>query len=220
MDRARFGRSIFETYCTYQGFGALARTRIQDADLEILQRSLILSHAAGVGELLSDSVVRLILALKINSLARGFSGVRLSTIHALISLFNKKMYPCIPEKGSVGASGDLAPLAHLSSVLLGIGKARHQGKIIPALDALTKINLLPVELAPKEGLALINGTQVSTALALIALFATEEIFVSALTAGALSVDATRSSDQPFDARIQEVRGHRGQIFVAKQLREW
>lgn len=201
------------------GFGALASTRIHSTDLEELQRSIVLSHAAGTGELFSDQVVRLILALKINSLARGFSGVRMHTIDALIRLFNAKIYPCIPSQGSVGASGDLAPLAHLSTILIGVSEARHLGKTISAQEALTKINLQPLKLAPKEGLALLNGTQVSTALAILNLLASEDIFSAAITAGALSIDAARGSDAPFDERIQIVRGHASQIRVAQWIRE-
>lgn len=200
------------------GFGLLAHTRISHADLENLQRSIVLSHAAGLGELLSDAAVRLILALKINSLARGYSGVRLQTIEALIKLFNAKVYPCIPSQGSVGASGDLAPLAHMSALLLGVGEARHEGKIISAQEALDKAGLTPLQLAPKEGLALLNGTQVSTALAILGLLAAEDIFISALAAGALTVDAVHGSDTPFDERIQIVRGHATQIRVAAILR--
>lgn len=201
------------------GFGALASTRIDTADLETLQRSIVLSHAAGTGDLLSDSIVRLILALKINSLARGYSGVRMQTIDALIHLYNARIYPCIPSQGSVGASGDLAPLAHLSTILLGVGEARHQGNLLSANEALEKIGLKPLHLGPKEGLALLNGTQVSTALAIVGLLAAEDVFVSALVAGALSLDAVRGSDTPFDARIQAIRGHATQIKVAKWLRE-
>ncbi len=215
-------RVIAENIIVYginTGFGSLAHTRIPRENLETLQRSIVLSHAAGTGELLPDQVVRLILALKINSLARGFSGVRLETINTLIKLFNAKIYPCIPSQGSVGASGDLAPLAHMSTILLGVGEARHQGKIISAEVALKKANLKPLHLAPKEGLALLNGTQVSTALALLGLFATENIFLAAITAGALSVDAALGSETPFDARIQEIRGSATQIKVANMLRE-
>lgn len=201
------------------GFGALAKTKISLHDLTQLQHALILSHAAGVGPYLSDEVVRLILLLKINSLARGYSGVRFETIAALIKLFNAKLYPAIPAQGSVGASGDLAPLAHLSAVLLGYGQVHHQGKLISAKDALLHVQLSPLTLAPKEGLALINGTQVSTALALMGLFAAHRLFNAALIAGALSVDATRGSDTPFDERIQLVRGHQGQIKVALWLRQ-
>lgn len=201
------------------GFGALANTHIDTNELETLQRSIVLSHATGTGELMSDQTVRLIMILKINSLARGYSGVKLSTIDALIKLLNANIYPCIPCQGSVGASGDLAPLAHMSAVLLGEGEARYQGNIISAKDALNKINLAPLQLAPKEGLALLNGTQASTALAITALFATEKIFVAALAAGAMSVDAARGTDRPFDACIQTIRGHEGQIRVASLLRD-
>lgn len=201
------------------GFGALAKTRIDTADLQELQRSIVLSHAAGTGALFSDETVRLILALKINSLARGFSGVKMQTIDALIRLFNAKIYPCIPSQGSVGASGDLAPLAHLSAILIGTGDARYQGKIISAAEALEKIHLQPLKLAPKEGLALLNGTQVSTALAIQGLLGAENIFASAITAGALTVDAVRGSDTPFDERIQIVRGHATQTFAAKLIRD-
>ncbi|WP_031614238.1 aromatic amino acid lyase, partial [Salmonella enterica] len=140
------------------GFGLLAQTRIADEDLQNLQRSLVLSHAAGVGDPLDDAMVRLIMVLKINSLARGFSGIRLSVIEALIALVNAGVYPLILAKGSVGASGDLAPLAHLSLTLLGEGKARWQGEWLPAQTALKKAGLEPVALAAKEGLALLNGT--------------------------------------------------------------
>lgn len=201
------------------GFGSLANKRIDTLDLEQLQQRIVLSHAAGVGELFSDQTVRLILALKINSLARGFSGVRLQTIEALIKLFNHKIYPCIPSQGSVGASGDLAPLAHLSLVLLGFGEARCDGEIIPAGAALEKIGVEALTLAPKEGLALLNGTQVSTALALQGLLAAEDVFISAIVAGAISVDAMLASDKPFDERIQQVRGHATQEKVASMLRE-
>lgn len=200
------------------GFGSLANKKIDARDLELLQKSLVLSHAAGTGELLSDKIVRLILALKINSLARGFSGVHLETIHALIALFNAGIYPCIPCKGSVGASGDLAPLAHLSLTLLGIGEARHQNKIISAHEALELINLKPLVLGPKEGLALLNGTQVSTALALFALMKSETIFNSGIITGALSVDGALGSIIPFDEKIHRVRGHLTQIEVANMLR--
>ncbi len=207
------------TYGINTGFGSLARTQINSDELETLQHSLVLSHAAGTGELLSDQAVRLILALKINSLARGFSGVRLQTIQALIKLFNKNIYPCIPSQGSVGASGDLAPLAHLSAILLGVGEARHQGNIISAKKALEIAEIESLSLAPKEGLALLNGTQVSTSLSLLGLMAAEKAFVAAIIAGALSVDAAFGSAKPFDARIQEVRGHVSQISAAKMFRD-
>ncbi len=200
------------------GFGLLAQTRIADEDLQNLQRSLVLSHAAGVGDPLDDAMVRLIMVLKINSLARGFSGIRLSVIEALIALVNAGVYPLILAKGSVGASGDLAPLAHLSLTLLGEGKARWQGEWLPAQTALKKAGLEPVALAAKEGLALLNGTQASTAFALRGLFEAQELFASAVVCGALTTEAVLGSRRPFDARIHAARGQQGQIDVARLFR--
>lgn len=199
------------------GFGLLASTRIPKEKLELLQESLVLSHAAGIGELLPDNVVRLLMVLKLSSLAQGHSGVRRETVDALISLVNHEVCPCIPEKGSVGASGDLAPLAHMSCTLLGVGEVRHQGKIISAIEGLKVAGLEPLTLGAKEGLALLNGTQCSTALALAGLFGAENNFAAAIVAGGLSVDAVMGSVAPFDARIHQVRGHKGQQQVALSL---
>ncbi len=193
------------------GFGLLANTRIKADELEVLQRSIVLSHAAGVGSNMSDAVVRLMMVLKVNSLARGYSGIRLEVIHALITLLNKAIYPCIPIKGSVGASGDLAPLAHMSSVLLGEGYAHHHGEKITAQQALALAGLKPVILAPKEGLALLNGTQASTALALQGLFDADNLLCSATVIGALSVEAAKGSRAPFDERLHRAQGHRSVI---------
>ena len=201
------------------GFGLLASTKIAPEDLEKLQRSLVLSHAAGVGEPLDDAMVRLIMLLKANSLARGFSGIRRKVIDAILALINAEVYPHIPLKGSVGASGDLAPLAHMSLVLLGEGKARHKGEWLSAVDALKVAGLEPISLAAKEGLALLNGTQVSTAYALRGLFEAEDLFAAATVCGGLSVEAMLGSRAPFDARIHEVRGQRGQIDVAAAYRD-
>lgn len=201
------------------GFGLLANTSIATKDLQSLQRSIVMSHAAGVGEPLDDDLVRLIMVLKINSLARGFSGIRLEVINALIALVNAQVYPFIPAKGSVGASGDLAPLAHMSLILLGEGKARYEGKWISAKKALEKAGLAPLKLEAKEGLALLNGTQTSTAFALKGLFGAEKLLLSGIVCGALSVEATLGSRKPFDARVQEVRGQKGQIDVAAMFRD-
>ncbi|EPL6453337.1 histidine ammonia-lyase [Providencia rettgeri] len=201
------------------GFGLLANTRIATKDLQSLQRSIVMSHAAGVGDPLDDELVRLIMVLKINSLARGFSGIRLEVINALIALVNAQVYPFIPAKGSVGASGDLAPLAHMSLILLGEGKARFEGKWISAKKALEKAGLSPLKLEAKEGLALLNGTQTSTAFALKGLFEAEKLLLSGIVCGALSVEATLGSRKPFDPRVQEVRGQKGQIDVAAMFRE-
>jgi histidine ammonia-lyase len=201
------------------GFGLLAQTRIPNEQLELLQRNLLLSHAAGVGDALPDPVVRLILALKINALARGHSGITMQLMDALLALLEHEVYPMIPAQGSVGASGDLAPLAHLSATLLGIGHVRVNGARVPAADGLRKAGLQPIRLHAKEGLALINGTQVSTALGLAGLFGAEDLLAAAIVAGAMSVDALKASDSPFDARIQQVRGQPGQIAVAREYRE-
>ncbi|HEX3915235.1 MAG TPA: histidine ammonia-lyase [Steroidobacteraceae bacterium] len=201
------------------GFGLLAQTRIPNEQLELLQRNLVLSHAAGVGAALPDAVVRLIIALKVNALARGHSGVTIALIEALLALLAHEVYPVIPAQGSVGASGDLAPLAHLSAALLGYGQVRVAGIAMPAADGLREAGLLPLRLHAKEGLALINGTQVSTALALAGLFGAEDLFAAAVIAGAMSVDALKGSDSPFDERIQQVRGQPGQIAVAREYRD-
>lgn len=200
------------------GFGLLAQTRIATHDLENLQRSLVLSHAAGVGEPLDEAMVRLMMVLKINSLARGFSGIRLSVIQALMALVNAQVTPWVPTKGSVGASGDLAPLAHMSLLLLGEGQARWQGEWLPATEALKKAGLEPITLAAKEGLALLNGTQASTAFALRGLFEAEDLYASAVVCGALTTEAVLGSRRPFDARIHDVRGQRGQIDAAALYR--
>ncbi|MBE4607943.1 histidine ammonia-lyase [Vibrio navarrensis] len=200
------------------GFGLLANTRIAPEDLETLQRSIVLSHAAGIGQFMADETVRLMMVLKINSLARGFSGIRLKVINMLIDLVNAEVYPCVPQKGSVGASGDLAPLAHMSTVLLGEGQARHNGEVISGLEALKIAGLEPITLAPKEGLALLNGTQASTAFALEGLFIAEDLFASATVCGAMSVEAALGSRRPFDPRIHRVRGHRSQMDAAAAYR--
>jgi histidine ammonia-lyase len=228
-DRARIGAasSLVEkivsageaAYGINTGFGLLAQTKIPTEQLALLQRNLLLSHAAGLGEALPDEVVRLIIALKINALARGYSGVTLALVDALAALLEHEVYPVIPAQGSVGASGDLAPLAHMSAVLLGIGSARVRGKVVAAGEGLRLAGLDPVELRPKEGLALINGTQVSTALALAGLFGAEDVCAAAIVAGAMSVDALKGSDAPFDARIHLARGQPGQIDVAREYRD-
>ncbi len=201
------------------GFGSLAREHISADQVAELQTRLVLSHSCGVGEPLDDRLVRLILLLKINALSRGHSGIRRDVIDRLIQLFNEQLYPVIPGQGSVGASGDLAPLAHLSAVLLGHGEINHNGTRRPAGEVLAEHGIDPIELAAKEGLALLNGTQVSTALALHGLFAGADVFTAAVTAGALSVDAALGSDTPFDPRIHELRGHPGQSDVATWLRQ-
>jgi histidine ammonia-lyase len=205
-------------YGVNTGFGKLASTRIAPEQLAQLQLNLIRSHAAGTGAYLPAPVVRLVLALKAMSLARGASAVRPEVVDALLALLNHDVLPAIPAKGSVGASGDLAPLAHLSLVLIGEGEAFHQDRVLDGTQALALANIAPLALGPKEGLALLNGTQVSTALALAGLFAAQDLLKTALVASALSLDAARGSDTPFDARIHALRGQPGQIRVAAALR--
>lgn len=205
------------TYGVNTGFGKLASVRIADADLAKLQSNLIVSHAVGTGPALPDGVVRLLLAMKAASLARGASGVRPVVIEALTNALKADALPVIPAKGSVGASGDLAPLAHMTAALMGFGEIRLNGETLPAAEALKRAGLSPLALGAKEGLALINGTQVSTTIALTGLAAIARVFDAALVAGALSVDALKGSDTPFDPRIQTLRGQPGQIKVAKIL---
>jgi histidine ammonia-lyase len=209
------GRTV---YGVNTGFGLLANKKISPNELELLQRSIVLSHAAGVGAAMTEAQVRLLLVLKINSLALGFSGIRRSVIEALCRLLEREVYPCIPQKGSVGASGDLAPLAHMALVLLGEGEVLHHGKRLSSAEGLKLAGLSPMTLAPKEGLALLNGTQASTALALEGLFMAEDLFASGVVAGALSVEAALASRTPFDARIHEIRRQRGQIDAAAAYR--
>lgn len=201
------------------GFGLLANTIIPDDELEQLQHSIVLSHAAGVGDLLGDSTVRLLLTLKINSLARGYSGVRLEVIQALADLVNSQVYPCIPQKGSVGASGDLAPLAHMATVLLGEGEVMYQNQRLPGKQGLEIAGLKPLILGPKEGLALLNGTQASTAMALQGLFTCENLFAAGMISGSLSVEAALASRRPFSAMVHDIRGHQEQIDVAADYRK-
>jgi histidine ammonia-lyase len=201
------------------GFGLLANTRIPPERLAELQRNLILSHSCGLGDALPRHVVRLMIVLKLLGLGRGYSGVRPLVIDALQALLDKDAMPVIPSQGSVGASGDLAPLAHLIAAMMGEGRIDVGGEILPARDALARLGMKPLELGPKEGLALINGTQASTAIALDALFMAERVFGAALGAGALSVDALKGSIKPFDPRLSEVRGQPGQIRVAAEIRD-
>ena len=200
------------------GFGKLASIRIDAADLATLQRNIVLSHAAGLGEAMPVSIIRLMMALKLASLARGASGISLTTLKLLESLLEAGLTPVVPAKGSVGASGDLAPLSHMTAAMIGVGHFIVRGEKVAAVQALRDAGLAPLTLGPKEGLALLNGTQFSTANALAGLFEAETLFQSALMTGALSTDAARGSDAPFDPRIHSLRGHRGQIETAAALR--
>jgi histidine ammonia-lyase len=200
------------------GFGKLANVRIEAADLATLQRNIVLSHAAGTGAPMPVDVARLMMALKMASLAQGASGVHATTVRLLESLLTKGLTPVVPCQGSVGASGDLAPLAHMSAAMIGVGHMVVADRIVPAAEALAGAGLAPLDLGAKEGLALLNGTQFSTAYALAGLFEAETLFGAALVTGALSTDAARGSDAPFDPRIHRLRRHKGQITTAESLR--
>jgi histidine ammonia-lyase len=200
------------------GFGKLASIRIEAEDLETLQRNIVLSHAAAVGEPMPAAVVRLMLALKIGGLGQGASGIRPETLAMLETMLERHLLPVIPAQGSVGASGDLAPLAHMAAAMIGAGEVTLAGDRMGTADALARIGLEPLTLGPKEGLALLNGTQFSTAYALAGLFEAERLLQAALITGALSTEAAKGSDTPFDPRIHALRRQAGQIEVAESLR--
>jgi len=200
------------------GFGKLAHVRIGAGDLMALQRNIVLSHAAGVGAPMPVPVARLMLALKLGSLAQGASGVQPQTVALLEAMLGRGLVPVVPDQGSVGASGDLAPLAHMAAAMIGVGEMFVDGVRVPAAAALERAGLVPAVLGPKEGLALLNGTQFSTAYALAGLFEAELLWRTALVVGALATDAARGSDTPFDPRIHALRRHRGQVDAAAALR--
>ena len=218
VDRQAAGDAA--VYGINTGFGALAETAIPREDLRTLQLNLLRSHAAGVGEALPITAVRASMVLRANVLAKGFSGIRRSTLEHLLEMLNRDVHPIVPSRGSVGASGDLAPLAHLALVLIGEGRARigTDPEIHPGRDALARVGLQPVALAAKEGLALINGTQPSTAIAALAAAGAERLARAADVAAALSIDALRGSVRPFDARIHEARPYPGQTASAANIR--
>jgi histidine ammonia-lyase len=216
VGRAARGKSA--VYGVNTGFGKLASTRIDGDDTVTLQRNLIRSHCCGVGDPLGDPVVRLVMVLKVNSLARGASGVRWCVIRQLVDMLNAGILPVIPSQGSVGASGDLAPLAHMSAAMMGEGRVRVHGEIMAASEAMSSAGIEPLVLGPKEGLGLINGTQVSTALALAGLFDAWRLAENALITGAMASDALMASTAPFREEVHALRGHAGQIEAARALR--
>jgi histidine ammonia-lyase len=201
------------------GFGKLASVRIEAADLATLQKNIVLSHAAGVGEPMREKIARLMMALKLASLAQGASGVQPKTLELLEAMIAAEVIPVVPAQGSVGASGDLAPLSHMTAAMIGVGDCYTPHGIFPAKVAFVSHGLEPVTLGPKEGLALLNGTQFSTAYALAGLFEAEVLYRAALVVGALSTDAAKGSDAPFDPRIHALRKHHGQIETADALRD-
>lgn len=215
---AKAAKGDAAVYGVNTGFGKLANTRIKPEDTARLQRNLILSHCCGVGDLLPARIVRLVMCLKLFSLGRGASGVRWQVIDQIQSMLIRGVTPAIPGQGSVGASGDLAPLAHMAAVMIGEGEAFYEGQQMPGGSALSAAGLKPIVLGPKEGLGLINGTQVSTALALAGLFESWRCALGSLLTGALSTDAIMGSAAPFRSEINALRGHQGQIDAGKTLR--
>jgi len=205
-------------YGVTTGFGALSGTRITPEDAMELQRNLIRSHCAGVGEPSRTEVVRAMMLLRANTLAKGYSGIRLETLEALVQMINRGVHPIIPEKGSVGASGDLAPLAHMTAVLMGEGLAEYQGIVMAGEEATRRAGLSPVRLTAKEGLALINGTQFSTAIAVLALYDGERLVANAEIAGAMTLESLHGHVEALDERLHGVRLHEGQVTSARNLR--
>lgn len=208
------------SYGINTGFGALARERISREQVKQLQYNLVRSHSCGVGEPLNTDLTRRLMLLKANALAVGCSGIRPETVDSLLAMLNQGVIPAIPSRGSVGASGDLAPLAHLALALIGEGEARHEGQWLEGEEVLRAAGIEPVVLEAKEGLALLNGTQLSASLALEGLFRLEHLWEGSIAAGALSVDGIAGSYSPFDARIHEARGMQGQQLAAEALRSW
>lgn len=206
-------------YGVNTGFGLLSNVKIADSDIETLQYNLLRSHACGVGPAMPDSVSRAMLLLRAANLALGHSGVSLKLVEQLIALLNRGVCPVIPQQGSVGASGDLAPLAHLALVLIGEGEARVKGKTLSGLQALKTAGLKPIRLGPKEGLALINGTQFMTAIGALTLLEAEHLANMADVVGAMTVEALRGTETAFEPEIHAVRPHPGQIFVAGQIKK-
>ena len=201
------------------GFGEFAKVTIDGDKRALLQRNLILSHCTGVGEFLPEDVARGVMLLRANSLARGYSGIRLSTVEKLIELLNADVTPAIPAKGSVGASGDLAPLSHMAAVLLGEGFVLENGKAVPTAQVLKAKGITPIELAAKEGLALINGTQIMTSVGALAVYDAQNLMKTADIAAALSLEALQGTLAAFDPRIAEIRPHEGQIHAAANMRK-
>lgn len=204
-------------YGVSTGFGELARVRINREDMERLQENLIRSHSCGVGERLRRDLVRAMMLLRANSLVKGYSGVRMDIIEMLVKMLNKKIHPVIPEKGSLGASGDLIPLAYIALAMMGEGKVEVGNEILDAEEALKEANLKPIRMKAKEGLALINGTQLCSAYLCFAIVDGENLLKNALIAGAMSLEALKGTDQAFREEIHALRPHQGQLKAARIL---
>lgn len=219
--RAAVERWISEGRVVYgmtTGFGEFANVNIAQIDIEALQENLIISHSTGVGELLPHAIVRSMMILRVNALVKGFSGIRESTVDTLVAMINADIVPAIPSQGSVGSSGDLAPLSHLALCMIGRGECIVNGQRVPSADVLRRHGIEPVRLAAKEGLALINGTQMMCSYAALSLHRARNIMKTSDIAGALSLDALRGTDAAFDERLHMTRPHPGQLRVAKNLR--
>lgn len=225
LNKIRMSRQIIEDfikedkviYGVTTGFGKFSDIKISKEDSKTLQRNLIVSHACGVGEYLSDDIVRAIMLLRINALAKGYSGVSEETISRLIYLLNEDILPLIPKKGSLGASGDLAPLSHMVLPIIGEGNCKYKGEIKEVKEVLSKLGLKPIDLKEKEGLALINGTQVMTAIGLIAYYRSKNIFDIAQIVSSITMEALNSIIDPFDLRVHKIRAHKGQNEVANRI---
>ncbi|MEW6456761.1 MAG: histidine ammonia-lyase [Acidobacteriota bacterium] len=207
-------------YGVNTGFGSLSDIDIKDKDLSNLQMNMIRSHCTGVGEPFSEDIVRAMMLLRANVLAKGYSGVRVELVEFLIKLLNERIHPFIPSQGSVGASGDLAPLSHLASVIIGEGKAYYKGKLLPSKEIFKNAGLSPLTLEAKEGIALINGTQTMTAIASLSLLRTERLIDTADLAGAMTLDALKGSIDPFDEKIHNVRPYEGQKLSASRIKKF
>jgi histidine ammonia-lyase len=206
-------------YGVNTGFGALSKIKISPLDIKKLQLNLIKSHSTGIGNPLETDIVRATMLLRVNTLAKGNSGIRLETLETLVEMINKKVHPIIPAKGSVGASGDLAPLSHMILVLMGEGKAEYQGKILNGKEAMEKAGIKPVQLEFKEGIALNNGTQLMTAIAALTVYDAENLIKTAEAAAALTLEALLGVYDAFDEKIQKIRSHKGQEVTAKNIRK-
>ena len=206
-------------YGVNTGFGALSKIKISPSDIKQLQSNLIRSHSTGVGKPLSTDVVRATMLLRANTLAKGYSGIRLETLETLVEMLNRGVHPIIPAKGSVGASGDLAPLSHMILVLMGEGKAEYQGEVMSGKEAMEKAGIKPVQLEFKEGIALNNGTQLMTAMAALTVYDAENLIKTAEAAAALTLEALIGVYDAFDEKIHKVRPHKGQAITAKNVRE-
>ena len=216
----RFLKSEEVIYGINTGFGALANVKISENEINDLQTNLVRSHSAGVGMPFNEETVRAMMLLRAFSLSRGFSGVRIDVVQSILDMLNHRITPVVPSQGSVGASGDLAPLAHIALSMMGEGEVYYNGQRMKAISALEKSGLKPLKYEAKEGLALTNGTQAITAVLALAVYDARILFESSLTIASISIDALKGSTTPFDPRIHELRPYKGQKYVARKVMEY